>query len=162
MALLLLAALLTGSGWEYLPGQGFVNSDTGDIKTPEAFLALGEKLHADHKYDETADAMGVLVASQVDAALRERALLLRARALAAGGRLVEARDEYIKFVQVFRFLRDRGARGADADRPGAGAREGRAVHPGPALYRSSRPRAALKGDAGLSLSRARSSPTTTT
>jgi len=101
MASLLLALLLIGSGWEYLPGQGFVNSDTGDIKTPEAFLALGEKLHADHKFDETAEAMGVLTASPVDAALRERGLLLRARALAAAGRLVEARDEYIRFVQVF-------------------------------------------------------------
>ena len=64
---LLLFALVAGPLWEYLPGQGFVNSSTGDLKTPEAFLALGEKLHSDKKYEEAAEAMAVLAEAPVDA-----------------------------------------------------------------------------------------------
>ncbi len=101
MALILLAALLAAPGWEYLPGQGFVNSDSGDILTPEAFATLGEKLLAGRKYDEAAEAMAVLADSQVDARFRERGLLVRARALAASGRHVEAHDEYDRFVKLF-------------------------------------------------------------
>ena len=101
MSSLLLAAVLLGSGWEYLAGQGFVNSQTGDIKTPQAFLAYGEKLYADRKFEETAEAMGVLADAPVDAALREPGLLLRARSLAAVGRLPEAHFEYDRFVRIF-------------------------------------------------------------
>jgi outer membrane protein assembly factor BamD (BamD/ComL family) len=98
---LLLATLLVGSGWEYLPGQGFMNPKTGDIKSPEAFLAVGEKLYADRKFDEAADAMGVLVDSPVPGPLRERGLLVRARALSAGERFGEAHFEFDRFVRIF-------------------------------------------------------------
>ena len=101
MALLLAAVLLAGTGWEYLPGQGFVNSQTGDIKTPEAFLAVGEKLHADGKFVEAAEAMAVLVDAPVDAALRERGLLLKARALSAAHYFPEAHDDFNAFTRVF-------------------------------------------------------------
>src|SRR5687768_4670972 len=101
MAFILLAALLAGSGWEYLPGQGFVNSDTGDIKTPEAFLALGEKLHSDRKFEEAAEAMKVLADAPIDVAYRERGQLLRARALYGAGKYPEAHDAYDRFVQIF-------------------------------------------------------------
>lgn len=98
---LLVFALAAGPLWEYLPGQGFVNSSTGDLKTPEAFLALGEKLHSDKKYEEAAEAMAVLAEAPVDATLREKGLLLRARALLGSGRHGEAHDTYDRFVQIF-------------------------------------------------------------
>lgn len=101
MTLLLLATLLVGQGWEYLPGQGFVNSDTGDVKTPAEFLAVGEKLHAARQFDDAAEAMAVLANAPVDASLREKALLLRARSLAAAGRPAEAHYEYDRFVRIF-------------------------------------------------------------
>src|SRR5688572_17370258 len=101
MTSILLAALLLAAGWEYLPGQGFVNASTGDMKTPEAFLAYGEKLHADKKYDEAAEAMAVLTDAPIDAAIRESGLLVRARALSAGGRHSEAHLEYDRFVRIF-------------------------------------------------------------
>ena len=103
MSLLLVAALLAGTGWEYLPGMGFVNSSTGDTKTPEAFLAYGEKLLADKKFDEAAEAMAVLsdAPAQVEVSLRERGLLVRARSLAAGGRPAEAHYEYDRYLRLF-------------------------------------------------------------
>ena len=101
MMLFLLAALLAGPGWEYTPGQGFVNAETGDVKTPEAFLALGEKLYAGRQFVEAAEAMAVLAAAPVDAGLRERGLLLRARSLAADGRPAEAHFEYDRFLRIF-------------------------------------------------------------
>jgi outer membrane protein assembly factor BamD (BamD/ComL family) len=101
VTILMMAALWGGSGWEYLPGQGFVNSQTGDIKTPQAFLAYGEKLHADGKFDEAADAMGVLADAAIDTPLRESGLLVRARSLSAGGRHAEAHFEYDRFVRIF-------------------------------------------------------------
>jgi outer membrane protein assembly factor BamD (BamD/ComL family) len=101
MTPVLILALLAGPAWEYVPGQGFMNSATGDLKTPEAFLALGEKLHSDKKYEEAAEAMGVLVGAPVEASLRERGLLLRARALFGAGRHSEAHDTYDQFIQIF-------------------------------------------------------------
>ena len=101
MTSILAVALLLAGGWEYLPGQGFVNAQTGDIKTPEAFLAYGEKLHADKKYDEAAEAMAVLAEAPIDAAIRESGLLLRARALSAVGRHSEAHLEFDRFVRIF-------------------------------------------------------------
>jgi outer membrane protein assembly factor BamD (BamD/ComL family) len=101
MALILLVALLAGSDWQYVPGQGFVNAGTGDTKTPEAFLALGEKLHGDRKFEEAADAMGILADAPVDPSFKERGLLLRARALFAMGRHPEAHVEYDRFTRVF-------------------------------------------------------------
>jgi outer membrane protein assembly factor BamD (BamD/ComL family) len=101
MTSILAVALLLAGGWEYLPGQGFVNAQTGDIKTPEAFLAYGEKLHADKKYDEAAEAMAILTDAPIDAAIRESGLLIRARALSAVGRHSEAHLEYDRFVRIF-------------------------------------------------------------
>src|SRR5262245_7001396 len=101
MALLLTAILLAGNSWEYLAGQGFVNSSTGDIKTPEAFLAYGEKLYTDGKSEEAAEAMAVLVDAPVDASIRERGMLLNARSLSAAQRYAGGNEEYTVFVRIF-------------------------------------------------------------
>lgn len=101
MFLVLLAALAAGPGWEYLPGRGFVDSSTGDIKTPEAFLAFGEKLYAERKFEAAAESMAVLADAPVDTGLRERGLLLRARSLAATASYADAHFEYDRFLRLF-------------------------------------------------------------
>jgi outer membrane protein assembly factor BamD (BamD/ComL family) len=100
MILLLLAALCGANSWEYRAG-GFINLSTGETKAPEAFLALGEKLHAEHRFDEAAEAMAILTASPVDLSLRERALILRSRALADGGEPTAAYEEYNRYLTAF-------------------------------------------------------------
>jgi len=101
MILLILAALWAGDAWEFRPTQGFVNLSTGEAKSPEAFLALGETLHADKKLQEAVETLAVLVAAPIDPSLRERGLFLRARALYENGEPIEAYADFDRFTREF-------------------------------------------------------------
>ena len=102
MAILLaLSLLLAGGDWEFRPGTGFLNRKTMEQKTPDEFLELGLKLHADKNDEEALEILALLVEAPVEAGPREKGLFLRARILAEGGKAFEGYQEFDRFTRLF-------------------------------------------------------------
>jgi outer membrane protein assembly factor BamD (BamD/ComL family) len=96
--LAVLAVILLGLEWQYVPSRGFVESTTQAVKTPEEFFQYALDRRRASDWEGALAAFDLLVTNVSREPLHERAHFERAQTYYESHRYYDAVDDYEKFI----------------------------------------------------------------